>query len=55
VLAATIECRADPEKFPEDYLIPHRRGDRICPKCGGEIKTGKVSGRTAYFCPRCQS
>ena len=54
VLATAIECRADPEKFPEDCLIPHRRADRICPKCGGEIKTARVSGRTAYFCPHCQ-
>jgi formamidopyrimidine-DNA glycosylase len=55
VVSSAIECRADPGKFPEDYLIPHRSGDRICPKCGEEIKTAKVSGRTAYFCPRCQS
>jgi len=54
VLTATIESRAEPERFPEGYLIPHRRGDKICPKCGGEIKTAKVSGRTAYFCPSCQ-
>jgi formamidopyrimidine-DNA glycosylase len=55
VLATAIECRADPGKFPKDYLIPHRRGDRTCPKCGAEIQTAKVSGRTAYFCPRCQN
>jgi formamidopyrimidine-DNA glycosylase len=54
VHSTAIECRADPGRFPEDYLIPHRRGDRICPKCSGGIKTAKISGRTAYFCPRCQ-
>jgi len=54
VLAATIACRADPGRFPEGYLIPHRRTDRICPKCGTGIETAKVSGRTAYFCPQCQ-
>jgi formamidopyrimidine-DNA glycosylase len=54
VLAAAIESRANPEKFPKDYLIPHRRGDRTCPKCGAGIQTAKVSGRTAYYCPSCQ-
>jgi len=55
VLTAAIKARADPDKLPKYYLIPHRHGDRLCPKCGKEIKTTKVSGRTAYFCPRCQS
>jgi len=55
VLTAAIEARADPAKLPKYYLIPHRHGDRLCPKCGEDIKTAKVSGRTAYFCPRCQS
>lgn len=54
VLTTAIETRADPARLPEDYLIPHRRTDRVCPRCGGGIKTAKVSGRTAYFCPRCQ-
>ena len=54
VLSSAVECRADPERFPKDYLIPHRRVDKICPKCGGDIETAKVSGRTAYFCPNCQ-
>ncbi|MFW6147635.1 MAG: Fpg/Nei family DNA glycosylase [Thermodesulfobacteriota bacterium] len=54
VLTTAIESRADPEQFPEDYLIPHRRGERRCPKCGAGIQTKKVAGRTAYFCPRCQ-
>jgi formamidopyrimidine-DNA glycosylase len=54
VLAAAIACRANPERFPDTYLIPHRRKDGICPQCGEAIKSAKVSGRTAYFCPHCQ-
>lgn len=55
VLATALEARADPQKLPKSYLIPYRRGGSLSPKCGAEIKTAKVSERTAYFCPRCQS
>jgi formamidopyrimidine-DNA glycosylase len=55
VLAVAIKYRADPQRFREDFLIPHRRGDRICPRCGNGIETAKVSGRTACFCPHCQN
>ena len=26
----------------------------VCPRCGSSVRTGKVAGRTAYFCPRCR-
>lgn len=54
VLAKAIECRANPERFPRSYLTPHRQGDGKCPRCGKPLRTAKVSGRTAYFCPRRQ-
>jgi len=54
VLNTAIDCRVDPEQFPNSYLIPHRRTDGKCPKCYGKVKQAKVSGRTAYYCPRCQ-
>ena len=51
-LNKAIEERVDPGKMPGDFLLPHRgeAGDD-CPKCGGTIKSEKVSGRTSYFCP----
>jgi len=55
VLRTAVDCQADPEQFPDTYLIPHRRGDGKCPKCGGEIERIKVSERSAYFCPSCQA
>ena len=37
------------------YLIPHRREGGGCPRCDTELRKEKVSGRTAYFCPHCQT
>ena len=54
VLRTAIERQADPDQMPKSWIIPHRRGDRVCPKCGGDIKDIRVSGRTAYYCPEDQ-
>jgi formamidopyrimidine-DNA glycosylase len=54
VLEVAIERRTNPEEFPDDYLIPHRHVGERCPNCPGTIEKVKISGRTAYFCPRCQ-
>lgn len=54
VLPVAIKAGAQHGKFPSSFIIPHRSRDRKCPKCGSEILHKKVSGRTAYFCPRCQ-
>jgi formamidopyrimidine-DNA glycosylase len=42
------------DRLPGSFLIPHREKGGRCPRCGGEITTAKFSGRTAYYCPRCQ-
>jgi formamidopyrimidine-DNA glycosylase len=55
VLKAAIDREADPERMPKTYLLPHRDKDGKCPVCHGKINTTKVSGRSAYFCPKCQS
>jgi formamidopyrimidine-DNA glycosylase len=55
VLETAIDCGADPEKMPESYIRPERHKEGKCPRCHGEIVKEKVSGRTAYFCPDCQS
>ncbi len=54
VLPAAIEAGARPDRLPSSFLIPHRRGDGICPKCGRALEKRKISGRTACFCPRGQ-
>ena len=54
ILKTTIRNQANLAKLPKNYLLHHRSQGGKCPKCGGKIETLKVSGRTAYFCPRCQ-
>jgi formamidopyrimidine-DNA glycosylase len=38
------------DRLPSSFLIPHRQEGGRCPRCGN----AKFSGRTAYYCPRCQ-
>lgn len=56
VLTASVRARAQPEEMPKSFLT-RRRGAKnaACPRCGAALETVKVSGRTAYFCPKCQS
>ena len=54
VLKAVIQNRADPDKMPSSFFLPHRKEGGRCPECDGEIEKIKVSGRTAYYCPNCQ-
>lgn len=55
VLETAIENQADPEQFPASWIIPHREKGGECPNCGGEVRNITVSGRSAYYCPNCQS
>lgn len=43
------------ERLPRGYLLRDRRAGASCPRCGGAIATLKVSGRTSYYCPACQT
>jgi formamidopyrimidine-DNA glycosylase len=54
VLETAIDSHADPAKFPDDYLTPHRGPNTACPRCGAPLKQVDVSGRTAYYCPQDQ-
>jgi formamidopyrimidine-DNA glycosylase len=54
VLRTAIEAEADPQRFPDDWLIPVRSEGKQCPRCGGEVERIVVSGRSGYFCPACQ-
>ncbi len=54
VLQTAIDCRADVEQFPDNFLLSHRETDGLCPKCGAGIKRIKISDRSADYCPECQ-
>lgn len=33
-------------------VVPHRHRDGHCPRCGAEMATGQVGGRTTWWCTR---
>lgn len=54
VIHTAVARQAEPEEFPDDYLIGHREPGAECPRCGGQVEQVDVSGRTGYYCPTCQ-
>jgi len=59
VLKTAIERGAGSERsvdrMPSGSLLPERKRGGYCPRCQSPLKILKVSGRTAYCCPHCQS
>jgi formamidopyrimidine-DNA glycosylase len=49
-----VEYRVDPDRFPNSYLLPHRKKGGRCPRCGQRLEQIRVSGRTAYYCSKDQ-
>ena len=35
-------------------FVQARGRDGSCPRCGGALRSGRVGGRTTYWCPNCQ-
>ena len=58
VLKNSIDRRAGSvqfmERLPRGYLLHQRGRGGHCPRCGTDLKTFKLSGRTGYYCPSCQ-
>jgi formamidopyrimidine-DNA glycosylase len=54
ILEKAIETKADVEQMPKSWLLPHRGKGGKCPRCGRGLKSSKIGGRTAWFCPHCQ-
>ena len=42
------------ESLPATYLLPSREKNGRCPRCRSALGILKVSGRTSFYCPRCQ-
>ncbi|WP_308367995.1 MULTISPECIES: DNA-formamidopyrimidine glycosylase family protein [unclassified Microbulbifer] len=55
VLKTAIEKKAEPERMPDKFLLPHRKQGGHCPACGATLKSLSAAGRTAWYCPRCQA
>ncbi len=54
VLEGAIDWMVHSKGVPEGWLLSRRERGGRCPRCGGEIQRAAVSGRSSYFCPRCQ-
>jgi formamidopyrimidine-DNA glycosylase len=54
VTDTAISLDADVERFPDNWLIPHRRTDKRCPRCGSELTQRKLGGSETFYCPTCQ-
>lgn len=56
VVNGAIEARADVERMPDTWLLPHREPDTDCPRDdGGVIRKTEVNGRPTYHCDRHQA
>src|SRR5437764_10512595 len=54
ILKKAIEAKADMDRMPKSWLLPHRGRGGKCPRCGRELKSATIGGRTAWFCTHCQ-
>ena len=54
ILKKAIDAKADADLMPKSWLLPRRGKGRKCPRCGRELKSTTIGGRTAWFCAQCQ-
>ena len=54
ILKKAIASKADVNKMPKSWLLPHRGKDGKCPRCGRKLRLARIGGRTAWFCAHCQ-
>jgi formamidopyrimidine-DNA glycosylase len=54
VLRNTIRYKADPNRAPRSWLLPHRGKNSDCPRCGNKLQRITINQRSAYVCPKCQ-
>lgn len=49
-----LDSRGEQGSMQDEFLVHTREGED-CPRCGDEIRRIVVSGRSTYFCSRCQT
>src|SRR6266550_6236532 len=54
ILEKAITAKADANRMPKSWLLPHRGKDGKCPRCGRKLRSARIGGRTAWFCAHCQ-
>ena len=55
MLKQAIKAQADPQRMPRSFLLPRRKTGAPCPSCKGELERIRAAGRSAYYCPSCQT
>jgi formamidopyrimidine-DNA glycosylase len=54
ILKKAIEANVDADLMPKSWLLPHRGKGGKCPRCGRELTSATIGGRTTWFCAHCQ-
>jgi len=54
ILRRAVDWRADPKRFPDSFLLPHRHDGGRCPRSHEKLEKVRISGRASYYCPDCQ-
>lgn len=54
VLEKAIALKADFNRLPKSWLLPHRGKRGRCPCCRRGLRSAAIGGRTAWFCTHCQ-
>ena len=54
VLEKAIALKTDFNRLPKSWLLTNRGKRGKCPRCGRELKSATIGGRTAWFCGHCQ-
>ena len=55
ILEKAITAKADVNQMPRSWLLPHRGKGGKCPRCGRNLRSARIGGRTAWFCAHCQT
>ncbi|MDX1674901.1 MAG: DNA-formamidopyrimidine glycosylase family protein [Longimicrobiales bacterium] len=55
VIRGAIHARVDPDRMPDDWLLPRREDGAPCPRCDGTLRKTEVSGRPTYHCDQHQA
>lgn len=53
-LKRAIALDAELNAHQNVFIIPHRKKNGTCPKCGTLLKKVTIGGRSSYQCPDCQ-
>jgi formamidopyrimidine-DNA glycosylase len=54
ILQKAIAAKADVNRMPKSWLLPHRGKGGSCPRCRRKLRSATIGGRTAWFCAYCQ-